>query len=198
MRRLIPVSLGHVGATPIGQAYERIHTLQGEPDLMGAAPKPHSDAESDPRFEKVPAFYTATVSLGKIVGNTAPGTVQIRPEPFILKRITWASDGDVPPQADVEPGYSIQGRSVTISWSDEFTKFMGNQPALISALFGDSNGFIDLPRGALFQGSQALTINLTRLFWPAATTTVGVTRFDFVFQGLGLLPRHVHQSGSAG
>lgn len=196
------------GAVPVGRAYRGPHSL-GAPQVqlpqqarfpVGGSPTDSPGEESDPRwsrFEKVPAFYTISIALGGTANDTETGSTQLRPEPFILKRITWAAQGDVFPYTQAEPGYSLQGRSVTISWEDEFTKFLGNQPALISALFGDSNGFLDIPRGALFQGKQNLSCRLTRLNWPSAETPA-VTRFDFVFQGLGLLPRGVAQSGSAG
>lgn len=175
------------------QALEHMPSDQGSPtDSFGA--------EADPRwsnYEKIPAFYAISIALGGEDGATQAGGVQLRPEPFILKRITWAAQGDVYPFTQAEPGYSLQGRSVTISWADEYTKFLGNQPALISALFGDSNGFLDIPRGALFQGKQVLSCVLNRLNWPSAEARA-ITRFDFVFQGLGLLPKGVAQSGSAG
>lgn len=200
------------GLVPVGQAYQRQIALNGPMAGMGAAgaaasrrargggsggPEPHNEAEFDPRFEKIPAQYVITILLGGSVGAAAPGNAQLRPEPFLLKRITWAAQGDTVPFADSFPGFSIQGRAVTMSWSDEFTQFMGNTPGLIASVLGDSQGFLDLPRPALFQGSQTLGINLTRVSWPAATTPA-VTRFDFCFQGLGLLPKGVAQSGSAG
>jgi len=187
------------GLVPISQAYQRQIALGAPPGAQAQQrfAQPSSSAEHDPRFEQIPAVYTTTITLGGTLGATQTGSVQLRPELFVLKRITWAAQGDVPPYADVFPGFSIQGRAVTVKWSDEFTKFMGNSPALLSAVFGDSQGFLDLPRGALFQGSQSLSIELTRLFWPANTAPVA-SRFDFVFQGVGLLPKGVAQSGSAG
>jgi hypothetical protein len=202
------------GLVPVGQAYQRQIAMGrmhgGGMGSAGAAamkraqqgggrsgPEPHSEAEFDPRFEKIPAQYVVTILLGGAVGNAQPGSAQLRPEPFLLKRITWAAQGDTFPFADTFPGWSIQGRAVTMSWNDEFTQFMGNTPGLIASVLGDSQGFLDLPRPALFQGSQNLTINLTRVSWPADTTPA-TTRFDFTFQGLGLLPKGVAQSGSAG
>lgn len=158
-------------------------------------------AESDPvfdQFEKIPAWYVVSVQLGGANNDTQPGSVQLRPEPFILKRITWCTTGDVFPSVTVEPGYSVQGRAVTMKWGDEFTQLFGNQECLLSAAFGDSNGYLDIPRGALFQGKQTLQLKLTRLFWPDPDSTPAATRFDFNFQGIALLPKGVHQSGSAG
>lgn len=157
--------------------------------------------ESDPRFdqfEKIPAWYVVSVTLGGAANDTQTNGVQLRPEPFVLKRITWGTTGDVYPYVGGEPGYSVQGRAVSMKWADEFTQLFGNQECLISAALGDSNGYLDIPRGALFQGKQALSVKLTRLFWPDPDTDPGDTRFDFCFQGIGLLPRGVAQSGSAG
>lgn len=167
---------------------------------MGQTPTDAPGIEQEPRFknfEKVPNIYVVTVELGGAAGDSASGSVVLRPEAFVLKRITWATNGDVPPFADIEQGYSPQGRSVTMRWSDEFTNLMGNAETLISGLLGDSNGFLDIPRGALFQGKQSLSVELTRLQWPYSTDEAE-TRFDFIFQGLGLLPKGVAQSGSAG
>jgi hypothetical protein len=73
---------------------------------------------------------------------------------------------------------------------------MGEQPCLIAAVFGDSNGFLHMPHGGIyFAGRQSLSIRLTRLFWPADTDPV-VTRFDFSFQGVGILPKNQQASGS--
>ena len=194
------------GQMPVGMVYNRQIALGQQPMRRRAPvvrgdgaryPGSASDAEMDPDWEKIPAWYTASATLGGVASNTASATVQLRPEPFILKRITWATTGDCHPYADTFPGFSIQGRSVTVAWSDEFTKFMGNQPALIAAVFGDSQGFLDIPRGALFQGSQNLGVTLVRLLWPSALAAAD-TRFDFTFTGLGLLPKGVAQSGSAG
>lgn len=146
-----------------------------------------------PGFTEVPAYYTVSITLGGAAGDTQPGSVPLRPENFVCKRITWATTGD----AEFEGGYSIQGRCVTVQWFDEFTRFFGAQPALISAVFGDSNGFLDLSRGIMLQGKQTLTIQLVRVLWPTGPTPAN-TRFDFTFQGSSLLPEGVHQSGSAG
>lgn len=188
---------------PIGRGYQQQIALGAPPPAVAARnaarfPVVMSDAEMDKHFEKIPAWYTISILLGGQATNTQTGTVQLRPEPFVLQRITWATTGDLPLYfASTPPAYSIQGRSVTIEWNDEFTKFMGNSPALISSVFGDSQGFLDLPRGALFQGSQTLSAKLTRLVWPTGDDPQ-TTRFDFTFTGLGLLPKGVAQSGSAG
>lgn len=198
------LALGHQA---LQQANARIQALEGAlgaarsgATYLGQTPTDAPGIEAEPRwsnYEKIPNIYVVSVALGGAAGATQAGSKQLRPEAFVLKRITWATTGDTPPFADLEPGYSLQGRAVTVKWQDEFTQLMGTDEALISSLFGDSNGFLDIPRGALFQGKQALTVNLTRLHWPFATEAV-TTRFDFVFQGLGLLPKNVAQSGSAG
>ena len=151
-------------------------------------------------FNTIPAFYTVTISLAGAVGSTQAGSVPLRPEPFLCARITWATTGDTPTVlGDSSAGVSgsAQGRSVEVLWGDEFTQFLGNRPCLLSALFADSNGFLDFPRPLLFQGKQSLTVNLKRVLWPTSQDEV-TTRFDFNFQGLSILPPGVNQSGSAG
>lgn len=182
------------GPMPSGMVY------QDQIASLGAAAGVQVAAEDDPRyaqFNKIPAFYVINITLGGVANDTMTGTVTLRPEPFILKRITWATTGDTYPAVDQEPGYSLQGRAVTMKWGDEFTKLFGNTSSLVAAAMGDSNGFLDIIKGALFQGSQTLDMNLTRLHWPANTTAIS-TRWDFVFSGLALLPPNVNQSGSAG
>jgi hypothetical protein len=138
----------------------------------------------------VPAWYTATVILGGAANASNAASAPLRPERFVLRRITWASVGDTPLGGGFGFG-SIQGRAVEISWGDEFTNFLGNQPALLSALFGDSDGFLDLPgRGLLFQGRQSLNAKLRRIVWPSTGEPVAF-RFDIVFHGFGLLPKGV-------
>jgi hypothetical protein len=153
-------------------------------------------------FNVIAAFYTVSIELAGTVGATQAGSVPIRPEPFILKRITWATSGDAPSVIGAQSGIgSAQGRSVEVSWEDEFTKFLGSRSCLLSALFADSQGFIDLPRALLFQGKQSLSVQVRRLFWPAEDSGLHpptITRFDFSFQGISLLPPGVNQSGSAG
>lgn len=167
---------------------------------LGAAQGAVVRTADDPLFKdfnKIPSSYVISIQLGGAANATSPGTVSLRPEPFILERITWATTGDTYPYVTAEPGYSVQGRSVRLTWGDEFTKLFGNQPALVSAAMGDSNGFLDIVKGILFQGSQTLTLSLQRLHWPDSTTP-DATQWDFVFSGLSLLPPGVNQSGSAG
>lgn len=173
---------------------------QSHPADGPGADKLRNDPEIRARFTLVPMFYPATCDLGPESGNTAAAQVTLRPEMFIIERITWATTGDAPP-AVVDPtptGGSVQARSVLVSWSDEFTKFVGNDtPTLVAALFGDSQGFLDLPRGLLIQGKQTLSVNLRRLDWPSDEDPI-TTRWDFIFHGVGLLPKGINQSGSAG
>ena len=169
------IGMGAPGDTP-GEAYNRI-------------------AQD---FNTIPAYYTVSIDLAATVGATQAGSVALRPEPFMCGRITWATTGDVPSIiGDTGAVGSPQGRSVEVSWADEFVQFLGSKACLISALFADSQGFIDFPKPVLFQGKQSLSVTLRRLFWPSAETPV-TTRFDFNFQGLSLLPPGVNQSGSAG
>lgn len=187
-------------------ALQRTHAMgdlppQSHPTDYGAD-KLRNDPDIRRRYTIVPMFYVASGNLGPNTGDVgAPNpSVNLRPEPFIIERITWSTTGDAPP-AILDPtptGGSSQARSVLVTWSDEFTKFVGNDtPTLVSALFGDSQGFLDLPRGLLIQGKQTLSVNLRRLFWPSDQAPIE-TRWDFVFHGVGLLPRNVNASGSAG
>jgi len=162
---------------------------------------PLNPAAADPRFDgkvEVPAIYVVSILLSGEEGKTQGGKVQLRPEDFLLRRITWACTGDTPLYSYAAlPCASAQGRSVEILWSDEFTQFLGDQPSLISALFGDSQGFLDIERpGIFFEGSQTLSVKLNRLFWPDPQVKPEITRFDFVFHGVGLLPPGKHSSGS--
>jgi hypothetical protein len=167
---------------------------------LGATTDVGPRVEDEPMFRgynKLSSSYVVSVTLGGDRNNTSPGTVTLRPEPFLLKRITWATTGDTYPYVDQEPGYSLQGRSVRMKWGDEFTKLFGNTAALVCSAMGDSNGFLDNVRGIIFQGSQTLSIELLRLHWPSSTTPAA-TEWDFVFSGVSLLPPGVNQSGSAG
>lgn len=184
---------------PTGGMYPAAMVRQDQ-SAVGAIPAPTVATEDDPVFRgynKIPSSYVISLTLGGAVNASAPGTVTLRPEPFILKRITWATTGDTYPYVNVEPGYSPQGRAVRMEWGDEFTKMFGTAPALVSAAMGDSNGFLDIVKGILFQGAQTLSLKLTRLHWPDSTTADN-TQWDFVFSGLSLLPPGVNQSGSAG
>lgn len=218
--RFTPLANGYLRGED-GQMYAMPQPISGDSMLMrthgvgglGADVVPLSHPARDrstphladhPRFDKftkVPSWYVVSVQLDYPSGSIAASSVQLRPEPFILERITWATTGDVTPNLDSgiqnQSGGSIQGRCVLVQWQDEFTNFMGSVPTLISALFGDSQGYLDLQRGLLFQGKQSLGVQLTRLFYPS-TDNSDVNRFDFVFHGVSLLPLGVNQSGSAG
>ena len=145
-----------------------------------------------------PTQYTISIELSGQVGKSQGGKVTLRPEDFLLERITWACVGDTPVfiQSSALPGYSIQGRSVEMTWGDEFTQVMGDQPALIAAVLGDSNGFLDLPGGLFFQGGQTLGVKLTRVLWPDPEVEPANMRFDFTFHGKGILPAGMAASGS--
>ncbi len=182
-------------AEMITQARQRLTGLGVDPGPV----LPSTVEELRRLFTFVPAWYTITIDLGGGTGDFAADSETLRPEPYLLTRITWATNGDTPVFNGglALPGYSSQGRSVQAEWSDEFTKFLGDKPALLSALFGDSNGFMDIQGLALFQGKQTLSAKLTRLGWPF-TSDPAITRWDIVFAGFGLLPKGVNQSGSAG
>jgi hypothetical protein len=182
------------GVMPSGFAYQ-----QGHAPTLGAE---DVDATIGRLFNVIASFYTVSIELAGTVGATQAGSVPIRPEPFMLKRITWATSGDTPALIGPQSGVgSAQGRSVEVSWEDEFTKFLGSRSCLLSAQFADSQGFIDLPRPLLFQGKQSLSVTLRRIFWPSDDDDAyppAVCRFDFSFQGISLLPQGVNQSGTAG
>jgi hypothetical protein len=180
---------------PSGIAYQEQYAT--EP--LGADPRANAIEEA---FNTIPAFYTVSIDLAGADGSQQSGSVPLRPEPFLCKRITWATTGDAPKIVGTSNGSgSIQGRSVEVSWQDEFTRFLGSGSCLLSGLFGDSQGYLDFVKPVLFQGKQSLTVNLRRILWPAenATDFPPVTvRFDFNFQGLSVLPLGENQSGSAG
>lgn len=180
---------------PAGAAYQaRLSTEQ-----LGADPNP---AAIEAAFNTIPSFYTVSIDLAGADGSQQSGSVPLRPEPFLCKRITWATTGDSPKLVGSSNGSgSLQGRAVEVSWQDEFTRFLGSGSCLLSALFGDSQGYLDFVKPVLFQGKQSLTVNLRRILWPAANATDNppvTVRFDFNFQGLSVLPLGVNQSGSAG
>lgn len=181
------------GSYPVGPSYQ-----QGPASLGLAAGEPVPAWQAlYPGHNAIPAWYVVNITLGGAANDTMPGTVTLRPEPFVLKRITWATTGDTYPAINQENGYSMQGRAVTLTWGDNFTKLFGDTSALVAAAFGDANGFLDIIKGALFNGGQTLGVNLTRLHWPSSTTAIA-TRWDIVFSGVALLPPGVNQSGSAG
>lgn len=186
-------SRGPLDTAPLGDTRSQADSFLDHPELRGYTP--------------VPAYYVVQAELGPEPGDNVKAQTQLRPEPFVLQRITWATNGDLalPGGLGLFPfwGWSQQGRSVEVKWGDSFTTFLGTNASLISALFGDSNGFLDLPDVALFQGSQNLQVTLNRLFWPfeigeSQFQNPRNVRFDFVFQGVGLLPKGVNQSGSVG
>lgn len=167
---------------------------------MGAPPPPSRDGapaqqvsqdareryNPDGSYIEVPAFYNIVVAnLGNVANDDAPGSVQLRPEDFILERITWCAMQDI---LFDEQQNSFCGRTVEIEWGDEFTRFLNRAPALLSAAFGDSNGFLDFPNGIRFEGKQTISLKLRRVFGdPVLDSVAG--RFDFVLHGFGLLPR---------
>jgi hypothetical protein len=157
------------------------------------------------QFNQLCSFYTVTVILGPENGATSKAARMIRPEPFVCRRITWATSGDTWFQSDganfLNQQPSIQGRATRVRFGDAFTTFLGQRAGLVSAVFGDSNGFLDLTKGIVFGGSQNLEVELNRLFRPGAAIEPfpeppQPTRWDFVFAGVSLLPKNVNQPGS--
>ena len=163
------------------------------------------------QFQKVLAYFVVSMELGGEDGAQVTGNEQLRPEPFVLTRITWATTADLgDPSSDdfLETFFpfnqSQHGRAVEVTWGDSFTRFLGKQSALVSAIFADSEGYLDIPGTALFQGSQNLQVTLKRLQWPIPDPGEEepaprfTTRWDFVFAGFTLLPPGINQSGSVG
>jgi hypothetical protein len=195
----------HQRRPPVGRAYQTIHALGAAPTFAPNVPTneaPHDQAayneDDDPsKHTIIPAFYTASIILGGQADARNGGSVALRPERFELRRITWATTGDVSQSFPLLLA-SMQGRCTEVSWGDEFVNFLGSTPTLIAGLFGDSEGFLDLPRPILFQGRQTLNVQLHRLFWPFDPNVAPPidTRFDFTFQGVGILPKNVGISGS--
>lgn len=166
--------------------------------LGAAAPRRLRDDPAYDNFQKVPAYYTITIVLGGEAGDPKAGSTPLRPEAFIAERITWAcNESPLDYMGGTALGGSPQGRAVRVTWGDEFTSFLGKQPVFLSALYGDSDGFLDLGRGILFQGKQTLNAALTRISDPTKGDAPEL-EFDINFQGIGLLPPDVAQSGSAG
>lgn len=202
---------------PVGQLAQRTHAMgqapvtpQGFAPQIPTSPAPvrqdqindlppadrHVRVLDGYLYNEIPAFYTVTVILGGAEGDVAAGSIGLRPELFECRRITYANTNDMDPEFPVLMS-SPQARAVEITWNDEFTRFFGSEPSLIANCFGDSNGFLDLVRPILFQGKQSLQVNLRRIVWPFISEGPGPdTRFDFQFQGIGLLPTGVQVSGS--
>lgn len=185
------------------RALQLSHQLQGL-GYLGQHPqeaRAPDDVVNHPKFAdftKLPAWYTITILLDGDAGATGANGVQLRPEAFAPRRLTWATSGDCFPflgDGDGAPnGGSVQGRAVTMAWRDEFTRFLGEQNALVSSLLGDSQGFLDFPKSLLLQGKQTITVELTRLFWPSSSDPAQ-TRWDFTLAGIALLPPGTQYSG---
>lgn len=199
---------------PSGYLAQGRHAVTAPVTMGATGMSPWYDAPEYASYNKVPAYYPINTILGGQANNTVRGTVQLRPEPFLLQRITYATTADIYTDGQASGGigligltpYSQHARSVELTWGDEFTQFMGRQPALVAAIFGDSWGYLDLPAPIFFQGSQQLQVDLRRLFWPWGPATIQEgapieidpidTQWDFMFEGVALLPGNVNQSGS--
>ena len=98
---------------------------------------------------------------------SAAFTKGIVASPF-ARRITYATTADLAQPGLASPEESAlpfsagsqHARAVEVSWGDEFTQFLGRQSALVASIFADSQGFLDVPGLALFQGSQSLNVTL--------------------------------------
>lgn len=155
-------------------------------------------------YNQLCQFYTVSMVLGPNPGDVKTGARQLRPEPFVVRRISWATTGDTLLQTPIivagQNIPSMQGRVVRCTFGDSFTNFLGQQQGMVSAVFGDSHGFMDLPKGIVFQGSQSIKVALSRIFYPGPLDPEFFppqnTRWDFVFGGVSLLPKYINQSGS--
>lgn len=206
-----PATPAQRGMVPVGVGRQARHAVRAPLPNLGDTRTPLDKFLESPEmqtFTAVVAKYVIQSTLGPEPGDNVRSQTQLRPEPFVLETITWATDGDLNlpnDSASLFPfsSWSQQGRAIEVRWGDSFTTFLGTNASLLSALFGDSNGFLDLPGIALFQGSQNLSVTLNRLFWPFE---VGEEQFnnprniriDFTFHGVGLLPKGVNQSGAVG
>lgn len=169
----------------------------------GMDPRPVEPGELD-MFTLVPAWYIVTVVLDNVMGAVLKGAEALRPNPFVLRRITWACTGDTLSESGGATIFnyagSLQGRTVRVRFGDSFTTFVGRRSGFLSAAFGDSNGFLDMDRDIVFGGKQSLEVELNRVV-VAGPADQGIElaashRFDFAFAGADLLPKPVNQSGS--
>lgn len=168
-------------------------------DQMGQANA--KAAEAFKLYNRLPAFYTVSIILGGDDGANKRNNTQLRPEPFVCKRVTWATTGDTLRYygAPFTMQDTFQGATVECRFGDSFTTFLGQNAGLVTAVFGSSNGFLNLSKGIVFQGSQPVDVSLTRLSWPGGQGIPRAdTRWDFVFHGTALLPQGVSASGAAG
>lgn len=177
-------------------------------------------AERFKGYTKVLRQYVIHVIQAPQVGSPGAGSKTLGPEKFVLKNISWSCDGEQqnPWQTNQDGSQSpnvngwrpyidksIQGRCIEMEWADEFTKFMAGDRALICAMFGDSDGFLYLPKPFLLEGKQTLTVNTTRIRWPFPIGPIDDetwpdafnVRIDFVLHGIMLLPPGHHESGGA-
>lgn len=178
-----------------GRTYRQLSGMPTDRDPTSPAPGPAVAPGRPPgQWVEVPAWYRISIVLGGDDGAQESGQVNLRPEVFMVRRITFATTGDTTKmlgESAIGSGVgSQQARSCEVLFADEFTNFFGKDPALVASIFGDSNGFLDFPSEILIQGKQTLNMTLRRLFWPGLLEEESApeTRWDFVFHGVGLLP----------
>lgn len=195
---------------PQGSTYRELHGVRvvqaNNPRSMpvGAAvaqgrttPAPGQEPQEG-NYIEVPAWYTISVVIGgdpEQLNAVVAGSVALRPERFQCRRITYAAQADSPPYSLGAFG-SPTANAVEIEFGDEFTQFMPRTPTLLGAVFGQANGFLDLPQSILFQGRQSLNCKLRRLQWTGTPDDFVDTRIDITFAGVGLLP--VNSGGVSG
>lgn len=189
--------------------WARQQHMGAPPQLTPQMPVPPAGTPATPQWREyvpdqyrdwvqIPTWYTITLPLGGNQGDQAQGTVQTRPERFIPVRLTYATTEDVLLGSAGGSSFlmcsSVAARTARVSFRDEFTHFMGTAPAFVAAVFGDSSGFLDFPKGILFQGKQTLYAELTRVLQPGPEYPGG--SWDFVWAGVCLLPPGTQVSGS--
>lgn len=138
-------------------------------------------------YTKVPATYVLRFELGPDAFASDSASVNLRPEQFLLRRLTWrctpllvqfTPEGGKPIVLMAEPPIAPHydpASCIEVRWEDEFTKFLGGSgpaPAgLLGALMGEVNGFLDQTREILFAGKQTLSATVQRLIGLDTITT---------------------------
>lgn len=149
--------------------------------VVQTAPGKDYALDTERRFEdytKIPAYYILRVELGPNEHDNQAESITLRPEQFLLRRITWRVTPPIvsitlPAQAPkrvalgppIAPAYDA-GSGIAMRWGDEFSKFLGGpgpEPSgLLGALCGEVNGFLDMTREVLLAGKQTISAFLER------------------------------------
>lgn len=219
--RLIPFHPSMLRTEPgHALAHRQRHTLGG---TMGAPVRdPRLDAgvvqtgpgqafalASEQRFDeytKVPAIYVMRASLGSEDNAVESMSVNLRPEQFLLRRLTWrvtplivtvdfeGTEVTYPLLPPIAPLYD-PAECLSLKWGDEFTKFIGGSgpaPAgLFGALMGEVNGFLDMTREILFSGKQTISAEVQRVVsvapWTQAPAVTSLIYGTPAYQGVDVV-----------